>query len=58
MEPENDDKYFVQLNDGWYFYDETWSDVVGPYPTKEVARKMLDRYVARLEGQEVPSGEE
>ena len=35
---------------GWYFYDETWADVVGPYETEEYARFELSRYVKWLDG--------
>ena len=28
----------------WYFYDETWSDVLGPYETREEADKNLTEY--------------
>jgi len=28
----------------WYFYDETWSDTVGPYPTEKYARERLKDY--------------
>lgn len=29
---------------GWYFYDETWADMYGPFPTESEARESLDRY--------------
>jgi hypothetical protein len=27
-----------KLDDGWYFYDETWTDAYGPYPTQLMTR--------------------
>ncbi len=29
---------------GWYFWDETWSNRHGPYPTKEEADAALKKY--------------
>jgi len=29
---------------GWYFSDEVWCDVYGPYSTREECNKMLDKY--------------
>lgn len=32
----------------WYFWDETWADRLGPYPTEAIARSMLKGYAANL----------
>lgn len=40
----------VVVNDeGYWFWDETWSDIHGPFPSEEVARKELELYAATLE---------
>ncbi len=33
-------------DDGWNFWDETWAYFHGPYPTEDMARAALERYVA------------
>ena len=35
--------------EGWWFYDETWSDRVGPFSSQEEARAALGRYTDFLE---------
>lgn len=35
---------------GWYFYDETWTQLYGPYLTKEIAETKLSQYCAHLNG--------
>lgn len=36
----------IHEDDGkWYFWDETWSDRLGPYNTKEIAEKAMQQYV-------------
>lgn len=35
---------------GWYFWDETWADRIGPYITEEEARKELRRYCIEFLG--------
>lgn len=32
----------------WYFYDETWSNVHGPFETEDDARKAVIAYVNYL----------
>jgi hypothetical protein len=39
-----DDEGEVRLP-GWYFYDETWTYLNGPYETETLANQELDRYV-------------
>jgi len=34
---EDNDKYFELKKDGWYFWNETWSDLIGPFEFKSVA---------------------
>jgi hypothetical protein len=46
---EGEDDYNIEIGK-WYFYDETWSDVGGPYDTEEQARAELARYVAEVLG--------
>jgi len=42
-------------DDGWYFYDETWSDRFGPFPTEEDANKARVVYATtQLEGKPNP----
>ena len=36
------------LEDGWYFWDETWSDHHGPYSTEDIAREHLNKYCKKL----------
>lgn len=31
-------------SDGWRFWDETWSDAMGPWKTEQEAREKLDQY--------------
>ena len=31
-------------NDKWYFWNETWSNRIGPYNTKTEATKALTKY--------------
>ena len=41
---ENDPVHHDE-DEGWFFWEETWADRQGPYPTEEIARKELARYV-------------
>jgi len=34
--------------DGWYFWDETWAFVEGPYETETKCRQNLIRYQRKL----------
>jgi hypothetical protein len=34
---------------GWYFWDETWADRIGPYETEEEAREKLAKYCIQLD---------
>lgn len=36
--------------DGWYFWDETWADRIGPYTTEEEAREQLEKYCGEFLG--------
>lgn len=33
-----------QEADGWYFYDETWADRQGPFPSEAITRVELKKY--------------
>ena len=35
--------------EGWWFWDETWSDRVGPFTTEGEARSTLGKYYDFLE---------
>jgi hypothetical protein len=46
---------FKDLKDGvehvlgrWYFWDETWSGVCGPYDTEDKTRETLEIYARNL----------
>jgi hypothetical protein len=32
----------------WYFWDETWSEPIGPYRTEKIAKKKLEEYCENL----------
>ncbi|MGI0010128.1 MAG: hypothetical protein ACREAE_01865 [Nitrosopumilaceae archaeon] len=34
-----------QIEDGWFFWDETWSYTYGPYATEQEARQILAGYI-------------
>ena len=34
---------------GWWFWDETWADRIGPYKSEEDAREALELYCKYLE---------
>lgn len=38
---------------GWYFWDETWADRVGPYETYEIAKQRLIDYAHYLDTGEI-----
>jgi hypothetical protein len=40
----NDDRYFEHKEDGWYFYDGSWADLIGPYATREIAQREIRKY--------------
>lgn len=45
------DPVFKDEKDGkWYFWNETWSDPLGPYDTKEEAHREFRRYCEILGG--------
>ena len=39
-----------KIKDKWYFYDEIWVDMYGPYDTEEEARLALRHYATYLDG--------
>jgi hypothetical protein len=46
---KGDDRNPVHEEDGqWYFYDETWSNRLGPFPDRETADAKLNAYVIYL----------
>ena len=36
---------------GWYFWDETWSNPVGPFSSQEEVRQALEDYARELYAQ-------
>ena len=36
--------------DGWWFWDETWTEDTGPFETEKEAREALDAYAEHLYG--------
>jgi len=38
------DPVFQKEDGTWWFWNETWSDEYGPYPTEEKARAILEEY--------------
>jgi len=37
-----------EKNGKWYFYDESWSEVWGPFETHEEAEHELAKYLEKL----------
>ncbi len=35
LKTNNANDYFIKKNDKWYFSDETWTEWIGSYPTRE-----------------------
>lgn len=33
----------------WYFWDETWANLIGPYPSEDIARDMYKEYCQILD---------
>lgn len=33
---------------GWYFWDETWTHITGPYPSHQECRKACEDYARNL----------
>lgn len=56
MTEKHDPVYLDEVNDDWYFYDETWSHSHGPYATEEEARVMLKSYFEWLNTGVWPDG--
>ena len=42
---------------GWFFWNETWSDPIGYWDTEEKAREELNRYCVEELGIDIPSSE-
>lgn len=40
----NEDILFEEDGE-WYFWDETWSTIVGPFPNEWIARQKLEEYI-------------
>jgi hypothetical protein len=48
MEQSND-PIFQRIDvQGWFFWNETWSESYGPYDTEEIARENLREYCETL----------
>lgn len=37
-----------EKNGKWYFWNEVWTDAIGPYESREEAARELDRYVKEV----------
>lgn len=42
------DRFALNLQIGWYFWDETGSDPYGPYLDEETAKAMQQRYINEI----------
>ena len=47
--PAPDPVHFIEF-EGWYFWNESWSQAHGPYETEQQAREELKQYAEWLEG--------
>ncbi len=45
----SDPVFYDSINRVWFFYDQTWTDVLGPFEDEELARAALDCYADRLD---------
>lgn len=54
MEVSNDNVIFHTEGKGWFFWDETWADSLGPFKSLDDARVALKDYVRWLDGAAVP----
>ena len=45
----SDPVFYDSINQVWFFYDETWTDVIGPFPTEIEARYQLECYADWLD---------
>ena len=46
------------LDRGWFFYDETWSERIGPFPSKIAAAAALLEYCDELNAPHDPTDDE
>ncbi len=49
--PGTKDAWGHTLQGGWYFWNETYSDLIGPYKDEIAAGKALDGYAEYLDAQ-------
>jgi len=55
---ESIEKYLSQKKDGWYFWNETWSDLIGPFEFKTIAILEFYKYCGDLNKEFVKSLQE
>ena len=44
-----DPVHYDENEKAWFFYDETWTDRHGPFPTREKASEACSRYAKTLD---------
>ncbi len=50
MKGYGDPLYFNPKDEKWYFWNEVWVDLIGPYETQEDARAALKKYCIEVLG--------
>lgn len=45
------------VQQGWFFWDETWSNAHGPFEAEEEAREGLKKYAIEELGIDIPSSD-
>lgn len=50
------DKYFEEKDGKWYFWNETWSHLIGGYPSREEAEYFFEDYLQHLKWKGVTDG--
>lgn len=53
VDPDNDPVF--ESNGLWYFWDETWTQYLGPFPDESYARKGIECYEKYLAYGEIDS---
>jgi len=40
--------------EGWWFWDETWTNRIGPFKSKEESEIAINHYAKYLDGETIP----
>lgn len=49
---DNDDPVMCNIDrTRYYFFDETWGNLIGPFSSESAARQNLDKYMRELDGE-------